>query len=120
MTGTTPIDNTEDLIDSRAIIARIAYLDDEEELDDDERDELEALRALAEEAEGYCPDWPYGATLILDSYFEEYAEQFADDIGAIDRDASWPLSCIDWERAARELQMDYTSIDFGGVTYWVR
>lgn len=24
------------------------------------------------------------------------------------------------ERAARELQMDYTSVEFDGITYWVR
>lgn len=27
---------------------------------------------------------------------------------------------IDWERAAEELRMDYTAVDFDGVTYWVR
>lgn len=27
---------------------------------------------------------------------------------------------VDWERAARELQMDYTPVEFDGVTYWVR
>ena len=32
----------------------------------------------------------------------------------------WPLYCIDWEYAARELKHDYTSVDFDGVTYWVR
>ena len=26
----------------------------------------------------------------------------------------------DWERATRELQMDYTEVDFDGVTYWIR
>lgn len=25
-----------------------------------------------------------------------------------------------WERAASELQMDYTSVEFGDVTYWIR
>lgn len=82
--------------------------------------EYQALRALADEAEGYAADWRHGETLIRDSYFEEYARQLAEDIGAIDRNASWPNTCIDWEQAASELQQDYTAVDFDGETYWVR
>src|SRR4030095_14734000 len=82
--------------------------------------EYRALKALQDQAEGYCDDWRHGAALIRDSYFQDYAQQLADDIGAIDRNAKWPLDCIDWEKAARELQIDYTSVEFAGVTYWVR
>jgi hypothetical protein len=123
------IDNTDDIIDSRDVIARIEELE-EEELNasadkrlvflEDEADELAALRKLAAEAEGYAADWHHGETLIRDSYFQEYAQQLADDIGAIDRNASWPTNCIDWDQAARKLQQDYTAVDFDGVTYWVR
>jgi hypothetical protein len=86
----------------------------------DEGAELKALKELAEEAEGYAADWRYGEALIRDSYFETYARDLAEDIGAIKSDAQWPNNCIDWKQAARELQMDYTSVDFDGVTYWVR
>lgn len=89
-------------------------------LDRDESEELAALEKLTEEASDYAADWDYGETLIRDSYFKEYAQQLADDIGAINPDARWPNNCIDWERAARELQSDYTAVDFDGVTYWVR
>ena len=54
-------------------------------------------------------------TLIRDSYFVTYAQGFAEDIGAIPSEWTWPTTCIDWERAARELQMDYTSVQFNGV-----
>lgn len=124
MTTTIPT-NSDDVIDSRDIIERIADLeatvtDEGDGPDEDERAELVILKALA--AEGYysASDWEYGETLIRDSYFEEYAQELADDIGAINSEATWPNDCIDWERAARELQMDYTSVDFDGVTYWVR
>ncbi len=83
-------------------------------------EELYKLRALAEQASGYAADWQHGETLVRDSYFETYAQELAEDIGAVDRNASWPNTCIDWEQAARELQMDYTSVDFDGVTYWIR
>ena len=115
---TTEITNSEDVIDSREIIDRIAYLEDSE--DADEIEERAALVALAEQAEGYAADWQYGEQLIRDSYFKDYAMELAEDIGAVDANASWPNTCIDWDQAARELQMDYTSVEFAGVTYWVR
>ena len=121
-TGPTPITNTADYIDSRDVIARIDYLREiEAELDSDEREELTALVALAEEASGYAEDWRYGATLIRDSYFEEYARELAEDIGALgNKDIPWPANHIDWEAACDELKQDYTEVDFDGVAYWIR
>lgn len=131
-TETKEIRNTEDIIDSRDVIARIDYLEDEklsvgEEPDallewdnTDEAEELKALLALAEEAEGYAADWKHGEALIRDSYFKEYAQELADDIGAVPAGLTWPCTCIDWDQAARELQMDYTQVEFDGVTYWIR
>lgn len=134
-----PISNSDDVIDSREVIERIEELkaawseatgDDYADyslsgddlkagLPDDEAVELVALRALAEEGEG-VEDWQYGATLIRDSHFQDYARELAEDIGAVPSEYTWPTSCIDWEQAARELRTDYTSVDFDGVTYWVR
>lgn len=114
------ISSSADIIDSRDIIARIEELESEEQLEEEEQLELAALKNVAEQAEGYAPDWPYGEGLIRDSYFVEYAQQLAEDVGAIDPKANWPLCHIDWEAAAEALQMDYTSIDYEGVTYWIR
>jgi hypothetical protein len=128
--------NSDDVIDSRDIIARIEELREERDAFEGDQDsdanadwsledpeafeELKALEALAEECEGYAADWRHGEALIRDSYFKTYAQELADDIGAIDANAGWPNSCIDWDRAARELQLDYSSVDFDGVTYWIR
>jgi len=118
--NTKRIDNTEDIIDSRDIIARIADLEtDENGLDECDKEELTNLRALAEEASG-CSDWQFGEGLIRDSYFEDYAQEFAEDMGAIDKNSQWPNNCIDWEQATRQLQMDYMSVDFNGIEYWIR
>ena len=109
-----------DLLDSRDIIAKIRDLEiDEESLDEDDREELKNLRALAEEGES-SPDWSYGETLISDSYFETYARDLASDIGAVSDDSKWPATCIDWTRAAEELQQDYMSVTYGATTYWIR
>jgi hypothetical protein len=119
------ITNSQDIIDSRDVIARIAELEDRVfnpimVADEYEKSELGALLELQEEAEGYS-DWKDGATLIRDSYFEQYAEEFAEDIGAIDPDTStWPSNHIDWEAAANELKGEYTGVTFDGVEYWVR
>ena len=117
---TTPTNN-DDVIDSRDVIAAIAELTDELDAGEDiDTDELDALRALADQGED-CEDWQYGATLIRDSYFKDYAIELAEDIGAIGTETErWPFTCIDWDQAARELRMDYTSVEFDGVTYWVR
>jgi vacuolar-type H+-ATPase subunit I/STV1 len=162
---TIAIDNGQDIIDSRDVIARIEDLESEREsleaavsnaketlvdakdetsvlandteaiaelevaiveaTDDleawgtsEECEELTALKALADEGE-FSSDWTYGVSLIRDSYFEEYAQQLAADLGAI-TSTDWPMNCIDWSRAADLLQQDYTSLDFDGEKYWIR
>lgn len=87
--------------------------------DDENKAELDALKALAEEAEGYAPDWRHGATLVRVSYFEDYARELLEDIGDIPRDLPHYIE-IDWEATARNIRMDYTEVDFDGVSYWVR
>lgn len=117
----TEIRNTDDVIDSRDVIERISDLEDEmPDLDESEYQELQTLRKLQEDAENYSPDWHYGETLIRDSYFRQYAQELAEDCGMINDCGSWPNYCIDWDRAARELKVDYAEVDFGGVSYWIR
>lgn len=94
-------------------------------LDDDETEELETLENLLKELKGcggdeqWEGDW-YPITLIRDSYFEDYAQELAEECGLVNTNANWPNNCIDWEKAARELQWDYSAVDFDGVTYWYR
>jgi hypothetical protein len=137
------ISNMDDLIDSRDVIARIEELQDEMDsfcednnISDTERgnadnekwmewdnsesaDEFRILMALQDEAEG-SPDWSYGETLIRDSYFVDYAQELAEDCGMVENDVKWPYTCINWEKAASELQYDYMQVDFDGVDYWIR
>lgn len=113
----------DDIIDTRDIIERIAELEtivEEDPEDEDAADELTMLTDFAENFADSIPDWKYGEVMILDGYFEDYARQMAEDIGAIDRDAGWPCGYIDWEAAANALQMDYTDVQLDGFTYWVR
>ena len=80
----------------------------------------EILAAIQEIEQEGITDWEYGETLIREDYFTEYAQQLAEDIGAIDSNASWPLSYIDWGRAANALKQDYTEVSYRGTTYYAR
>ena len=137
---TDKIENTEDIIDSRDVIERIAELererDDLEAMDDieipleerlkewdetEEGEELKALKALADDAEDYAPDWTYGATLIRESYFVEYCEELVKDIGDMPKELpSYIEDNIDWKGVAEDLKVDYTEVNFDGVTYYIR
>lgn len=39
---------------------------------------------------------------------EDFARDLAEQLGAVDKDAKWPMNCIDWEYAAKELMYEYT------------
>lgn len=122
MLGISTITGTEDLLDSRAVEARIEYLElADRGLDANEAEELNALKELAKEGQ-LLDDWWHGVTLIRDSYFGSYAEEYAYEVGAINRNDAydWPLGCIDWALAATELQESYRDFEFNGVTYWAR
>jgi len=141
------INNTQEIIDSRDIIARIEELESEladlteeimeelelessgenycdipEDYEDfwDIKDELDILRILQDQGEMYS-DWDYGATLIHEDYFVEYCEELCKDIGDIPSNLPWYINNhIDWEGVAEEIKMDYTELDFDGVTYFIR
>lgn len=124
-TTTTQINIGDDIIDVRDVIERVEELRDLEERDEMEAEELRTLTGLLDELKGYGGDeqWEgdwYPLTMIHDSYFEEYARELADDIGAIDRNASWPLNNIDWKAAADDLRIDYAEVHVNGETYWYR
>jgi hypothetical protein len=133
------LDGTDEYFDSRDVIARIDELialweeatgdtfadyvlstdDYRVGLSEDEAVELAALLDFLDYAES-SPDWEYGLTFIADFYFEDYAQELAEDIGAIDRTSEWPANHIDWEAAADALKPDYAEFVFRGETYWAR
>ena len=128
----TDIEYGADVLDVRDLIQRFEEIEDAisdheggATVDEDDLNEAYTLRAFLAEIVGmggddqWRGDW-YPTDLIRDSYFEDYARELAEDIGAIDSRASWPLTHIDWPAAAAALQQDYTSVEFAGVTYWIR
>ena len=38
----------------------------------------------------------------------DFAQEMAEQLGSVDKNASWPMNCIDWKFAAKELMYDYS------------
>jgi hypothetical protein len=116
-----------DYIDTRDLVDELRVLvgGDEDTWDPEvvrELDEIDLARAeeIRDVLEEIGPEAAYGVTMIPKDDFEDYAREFASDMGAIQDLNSWPATCIDWEQAASELAMDYTSVEFDGTTYLYR
>ena len=129
----TTIDNTDDTIDSRDVIARIEELESDLQDMEDQRGELdekikewkigsdglelEALEDLASQGENSADDWSYGVQLIRDSYFEQAMDEMVSECYELPKDLPfWMTITYDYDA----LKQDYTSVDFDGETYWVR
>jgi len=125
-------DGTDNVLYRDDIKARLAEIESEYDLDYDlERDgfdglieklggdeelavEYEALLDLRDELGDYLD------TLVHESHFADYAEDYARSVHGDDAFDAWPGYFIDWERAADALKQDYTELDFRGSTYYAR
>lgn len=118
----TEITNQNDLIHRSDVLSDIRELCEilsNDPVQFDQMDELRELHLLLTDGDSATgnrsgTNW----TLVRDSYFQQYAENMAFDMGSV-KDA-WPFDHIDWARAARALQADYKQVDYDGETYWVR
>jgi hypothetical protein len=128
---TTTIMNDQDIIDSRDIIDRIEELKELiegegcEDACTEYKLELAMLEDLADQGQSESSDWIHGETLIRRSYFVDYTEELINDCYEMPKQmhsGDWPFRhmTIDYEAAAKELEQDYSSIDFDGVEYLIR
>lgn len=145
----TEISSSDDRIDVRDVIARYEELEGERETlagtlieesesanadlinaaeinlaewDEENGEELKLLGELLKELAGcggdeqWRGDW-YPIGLIRDSDFESAMDELLEDIGDLPKD----LPCyLRIEVDYKALQMDYSSVEFDGVTYWYR
>lgn len=91
--------------------------DDEDQTDPLDEDEVERLTAIETVLDEIGQEAVYGVTLIPESEFEDYAQEYAEDVCGFDSAASWPYCHIDWEAAADSLRMDYSLVTFDGTDY---
>lgn len=78
------------------------------QLDDDELAMFQAYRKNVSDGTFSAAQDAYAGTYESDI---EFAEELADELGFINKDAGWPYTCIDWAMAARELMWDYFEQD---------
>lgn len=118
----------ENIFDSRDVQDRIDELQMEFdswkevnlESEDDEFEDYEELQTLNDfKDEVNSSEWKYGIGFINESYFIDYAEEFANDCGYVDKE-SVISQFIDWNAFAEWIRQDYTSIEFDGETYYYR
>lgn len=86
----------------------------------------EARQALADWREEYSPvlvmlqelasEVSRDENLIHENQFTEYAQDLVEDIGVKIPD----YVVVDWEATAKNIQQDYTAVEFGGETYYFR
>ena len=68
----------------------------------------------------FLDDVPAGLEYCVhNDYFLQYVEDYAYDTGAVGED-SWIANYIDWEKAASDLQLNYTYFKFDDTEYWCR
>jgi len=105
---------TEDL--QEALDSALADLKDaQDEFSLPEQQELDMLESIENEIDGFMD----GVTLINETHFEDYAQEYAADVLGIDtRRNAWPLNCIDWAQAAVQLQSDFSQVEIEGETYY--
>ena len=126
----------EDVLDTRDLDAKLDELeslqsdyDDCEDLDEDgvktvepldvvSAQMLKALRELKDEVGG----WHHGTGLIRETYWREYCQQLADDMGYTggDRNSNPLLDYVDWDQWADALTADYSVAEINGVTFYWR
>lgn len=124
----TELDLTSDILDVRDIIERVEFLETNEPQSVEEKfaqvEEYSTLTELLEELkdmggdEKWRGDW-YPITLIEESHFISYVQELLDDCGEIPQNLPSYVE-IDWEATAKNIQVDYSTVDINGFTYFYR
>lgn len=125
---------SDEVIDVRDMIERIEELEssfEDHESDpegghwsDEDAEELAALKSVMDDIAGYGGDeqwrgdW-YPIPLIADWYFTDYVEDMVIDCYGLPKDMPAFIE-IDWEATAKNVRVDYSSVEIGGSTFWYR
>lgn len=80
-------------------------------------DEMKELQNLMDQLENHV-EFSYGITLIPENEFEDYVQNYAEDIGAFDNNNHWIV--VDWEATADNLRSDFNEVEYENETYLYR
>jgi len=87
---------------------------------EDELKELDELAKLNKWAEKSVSDWQYDASLISESYFTDYIQDYISEIyeESIKGLPDFLKNSFDWDAIADLLREDYSSYELNGVTFY--
>jgi hypothetical protein len=120
------IDGSDQTIDPSDVNTRIdrlvdlgkAFQDEPDQVSDDEREELAALRALRSEVQRSLAGreaWS-SATIVNEYHFTEYARDYAHGISDLDIVDAY----VNWDEFAASLKLDHSEVTFDDATFYVR
>lgn len=92
-------------------------------LDEDEKARLAALSDLESQLwNGDLSEYAENeVTMIPEEDFEDYAQEFAEDVGYVPKHSDNPLfSYIDWTSWAEDMKNDYAEVTFEDRVYLIR
>ena len=106
-----------DIINSRHLEEELKTLDPKED-----KEEIKEILELKKEVSSYDRySWEYGITFISEDEWQDYCENYAEEVGYIDNLDNNPLQhCIAWDQWANILSMDYSIVEFRGKSYYYR
>lgn len=98
---------------------------EEEEIQDWKEVWLDELVAISEieklEDDIYSTEWEHGLELIEEDNFTEYCEDLVKDCGELPQELPHYIQDnINWEGVAKDLKVDYSEVNFRGLTYLYR
>ena len=103
------VDYTEEEIDK---------LDSFKDLYSDELEQIEQINDLEEEINN--GEFDFDTTLIDESDFKEYCEDFVKDCYSLSELPQLIENNIDWEGVAEDMKQDYSEVTFRNTTYLYR
>jgi hypothetical protein len=120
------IDGSDQTIDPSDVNTRIdrlvdlgkAFQDEPDQVSDDEREELAALRELRSEVQRSLAGreaWS-SATIVNEYHFTEYARDYAHGISDLDIVDAY----VNWDEFAASLKLDHSEVTFDDATFYVR
>ena len=119
------VNSSQDIVNLQDIIERIEELESIEGIEDIDSNDLEAEYLELEVLRSVMGDVGVHrierrSMLIRESYFTEYAQEYARDIGLVGRDFfEWPLNHINWEEAVEELKESFVEVDWDGIKFYI-
>ena len=112
------ITGLKETIYSLDVINRIEHLNEnKDDLSEDEKEELEKLEELNKDGENEISDWSLGMAITRHDCFEDYIQDFCEDVGYVPKDLNENI-VIDWTETTEKFKKHAVELEFDGFFYY--